>query len=172
MWGFFNLCYCLVRLSLMISFWWGSVSASVAAFLTPVLLLLVFVVSVSDLVMLMGSHIFSWCWFLLVCPPCICVYVGCGLWGRALLSFLVGWWVISGFTGLCVLWGSLWFDADFSDWRGLRWWFLILRCCGLLCRDGDISQSCFMDELAVVPFCALTLEIESADYGYLGCSFW
>ena len=47
--------------------------------------------------MSMGSHVFSWCWFLLVCG-----WGGSG-GGGALFPFMMGVWVVSGFTGLCVL---------------------------------------------------------------------
>ena len=99
---------------------------------------------------------------------CLCL---CWLWVcKGVHCFLI-WWagVIPVFAGLWVLWGSLWFDADFSDWGVLQWCFFILRCRGLICRDGDISWSCFVDDLAVVPSFAPAPEVVSTD---LDCSFW
>ena len=55
-------------------------------------------------VMLMGSHVFGWCWFLLVCLLCVCVCVCSGFVGGALFPFMMGRWVVSGFAGLYVLW--------------------------------------------------------------------
>ena len=151
--------------------WWGLVSADVAAFLVPILLPMVFVVSLILWcrwgVMSSAGTGFFWCVF----PASVFVFA-LGLCGGALFPFMMGGWVDSGFTGLCVLWCSFWFDADFSYWGGLLWWFFIFRCCGLPCWDGDISQSCFMDELAVVASCALAHEIESTDYRNFGCSLW
>ena len=48
------------------------------------------VCGVSDPVMLMGSHVFGWCWFLLVCLPCVCVCV-CSVFVGCVRCFLL-WW--------------------------------------------------------------------------------
>ena len=103
---------------------------------------------------------------------CLCllwVLGGGGGGGGGLFVFMVGGWVVSGFTGLCVPWCSFWFDADFYYWGGLRWWFAIFRCCGLVCWDGDISQSCFMDAIQVTVDCLTPHEVTYLHVGLMIC---
>ena len=106
---FLGLYYCWVRLSLMIFLFLMRISVCGCGCFPRTSPPFDGVCGVSDPVMLMGSHVFGWCWLLLVCLPCVCICVCSGFvgWVRCFLL----WW--AGGSSLDLL-AFMSFDVDFG----------------------------------------------------------